>query len=315
MALAPRLEASDASWQVITPAQAAVRDRVRERLRDGTYGTEEVGCFCGEPGGIKIADRDRYGLPVCTLLCMRCGLLRSSPRMTAASTERFYREDYRDLYKATAPDAAALFQNEQIRGWSLTRVLDRLLPHVHTVFELGCGAGGGLLPFAELGKSVAGADLGAEYLEEGRRYGLKLVHGSASALRAECGRADLVFMLHVFEHLLDLREALSEIRQLIAPGGWLFIEVPGLRTIETSYDHDLLLYLQNAHTYHFTEATMRFVLETCGFNVHYCDEDVLALAVLGEATSAAAPVPHGEAHAVVQYLGRLELEFARRHAA
>ena len=309
MALSPRLEWSAENTVPLSPEQRFVRDRVLSRLRDGTYATQEVPCLCGDPRGETIAERDRYGLPVRTLLCLRCGLLRTSPRMTQASTARFYDEDYRDLYKLSAGGSDELFAHQAKRGCMFRERLGSLLDTVDTVFEVGCGAGGCLLPFAEAGKNVAGADLGSEYLAEGRRHGLQLVHGDADTLRQACGQADLVFVLHVVEHFLEIPDELDRLRALLRPGGVLVVEVPGVRSIEDAYRGDILLYLQNAHTYHFTQTTLRHTLACNGFEVHYCDDSVLAICTPHTEDTAQVPALVNEAGDTMRYLARLEREF------
>ncbi|TPV95523.1 MAG: class I SAM-dependent methyltransferase [Myxococcales bacterium FL481] len=306
MALAPRLQWSPASAVRLDDSQVQVRDRVRQRLQNGTYPTESVPCICGDDGENVIAERDRYGLPVRTLLCLRCGLLRTSPRMTAEATARFYEEDYRGLYTSAGQTAAQLFEHQTRTGRAFYQRFRKLTDRVDKVFEVGCGAGGFLLPFAEAGKVVAGVDLGSDYLEEGRRHGLNLVHGDAEALLERCGPADVVFALHVVEHFLDVPAELDRLRRLLTPGGILVIEVPGVRAIETAYRGDTLLYLQNAHTYHFTATTLQYTLNRCGFDVHYCDESALAVCTASAANRREVPPPANEAQETMRYLAGLE---------
>ncbi len=324
MALSARLRANDGprggpqdrSWIRLTPGQLEARARVLAKLDDGTYALESAPCFCGEPASdLEIAGRDRYGLPVRTVLCPSCGLMRSDPRMDADSTARFYQDDYRDLY--TGPgNGDALFASQVSRGRGLVKLLEKLLPTIDTVYEIGCGAGGLLLPFAEQGKRVAGVDLGDEYLEFGRAQGLSLVHGSADDLLAQAGEpADLVLLLHVLEHYLDLSEGIEQTLRLVRPGGLLLIEVPGIASIATGYRGDLLSYLQNAHNFHFTAATLEFVLRRCGLDVLASSESALALCQRPQVANDTANPPKPNAAAeVLRTLADLERAFCERAA-
>ncbi|MBX7084053.1 MAG: class I SAM-dependent methyltransferase [Nannocystaceae bacterium] len=313
MTLAPRFAANDRSWVRLSAGQVAARERVLAKLASGEYAQASSPCFCGlPPHDIHVADRDRYGLPVRTVLCGNCGLMRSDPRLDAPSAARFYRDDYRDLY--TGPgNGETLFESQRQRGEGLLRLLAKLVPQIDSVYEVGCGAGGLLAPFAAVGKRVAGVDLGDEYLGIGRAHGLTLVHGDASALLAHQGRpADLVLLMHVLEHYHDLRASVAEVATLVADGGVLLVEVPGLATIATHYRNDVLLYLQNAHNYHFTAATLQFVLRGCGLDVRACTDDGVALCVKPEAGQRVAPMPApaGEAERVMRLLAELETRFA-----
>ena len=289
----------------LTAAQIEIRDRVAARLADGTYAQEEVPCLCGRDGGEVIAERDRYGLPVRTVLCPDCGLLRTSPRMTPEATSRFYEEDYRGLYTGHE-NRERLFQGQVRGGMFLLQQLGRLLTEGAKVYEVGCGAGGVLLPFARAGCHVSGVDLGSEYLEIGRREGLDLLHGDARTLLAERGGdADLVIVRHVLEHFLDLPGEVAALADLLAPGGVLWVEVPGVLAIGEQYGGDFLRFLQNAHTYHFTARTLAYALARCDLEVRVTTEHAFGLALKsGDGTT---PVlPEGEADRVRAYLEVLE---------
>lgn len=319
MTLAPRFRYSPGPAVLLDEAQVEVRDRVIERMHRGDYPAENVPCFCGAPveRDVLVAERDRYGLPVRTVMCSRCGLLRSSPRLTAEATARFYDEDYRDLYTGEAVGAAGLFEQQRANGAARARRLAGLVEGSDTIYEVGCGAGGLLEVFAGLGKRVAGADLGEEYLTYGRSRGLELVHGDAADLLAHTGeQADMVFLVHVLEHFLDLPTELGKLWRLLKPGGVLVVEVPGLWSVPSVYRGDLMLYLQNAHTYHFCGQTLDDVLSGCGFDVAYTDESALALAVRPETGDAPLRSPYdadidddgATARRVWSFLCELELQ-------
>jgi len=313
MALSPRHRYSPRPAIALTEAQLAIRDRVIVRLQNGTYQLEPAPCPCGALGDDDpiIAERDRYGLPVRTVLCPACGLLRTSPRLTEASTARFYDEDYRDLYTGVEVGPQGLFEDQRRRGEARLRRMGQLIDGAQRVYEIGCGAGGLLAPFAREGKQVAGADLGSEYVEFGRKQGLDLIHGDADDLLAHTGQpADVVFLIHVLEHFLDLRTELDKLWRLLAPGGVLVVEVPGLDSIASTYRGDLQLYLQNAHTYHFCAQTLDDTLSAHGFDVAYVDESALALAVRPEGDTLPQRRPHvsdpGTARNVLRFLADLE---------
>lgn len=318
MVLSPRLARSETPWIRLSTGQLAARERVVQRLADGTYATEDAPCFCrGTELDLVIAERDRYGLPVRTLLCRICGLLRTSPRMTASATAQFYAEDYRDLY--TGPgNGEALFASQAARGEGLVKLLAPLLPTVDSVYEVGCGAGGLLAPMHALGKRVAGVDYNGDWLAAGRARGLDLVQGDALDLLEHRGEtADLVLFMHVLEHELDLREGLARVTALVRPGGLLLVEVPGVDMIPAAYRGDILRYLQNAHTFHFTAVTLPFVLGNCGLEVLACTDAAVALCRKPEHEPPAngPPPPAGEAGRVLRRLAAIERDFLRNAAA
>jgi SAM-dependent methyltransferase len=315
LAVSERLGRRTTSYVSLDVAQTEVRERIVRGYAEGRYVEEPVACFCGGEGGAVIAQTDRYGLAVTTVLCSDCGLLRTSPRMTAGTCARFYTEDYRALY--TAVGASGLFETQVAKGEHFLPVLERLGDGM-VVYEVGCGCGGALKPFQQSGHVVAGCDFDKEYLDVGRAQGLNLIEGGADVLLQTTGvRADVVILTHVAEHFLDLRAEFALVRDLIEPGGFLLAEVPGVRSITTDYRGDILLYLQNAHTYHFTAATLRYVLESVGFEVLAADEQVVALArrPLQELDGDVPGVPDGEAEATLAYLRDTEASWAAAQGA
>jgi SAM-dependent methyltransferase len=75
----------------------SLRNLYSEMRRPMLDDVEHVPCnLCGADDSIAISDRDKYGLPVHTVMCRNCGLMYLSPRPTAASLTRFYSEGSRD---------------------------------------------------------------------------------------------------------------------------------------------------------------------------------------------------------------------------
>jgi len=226
--------------------------------------------------------------------------------MTPDTTVHFYTEHYRSLY--TNAGASVLFETQHHKGQQFCEVLSQLGDNL-VVYEVGCGCGGALKAFQEAGHTVAGCDFDTDYLEYGRSHGLELIEGGADELLKQRGHtADVVLLTHVAEHFLDLRREFALVMDVITPGGVLLAEVPGLRSISTDYRGDILLYLQNAHTYHFTAATFRYVLSCVGFDVLAADEQVVALAQrpLSSNTGQEPAIAQGEAMATLNYLNEVE---------
>lgn len=121
--LSPRFVFTGREHVVLTPAQRAARDRVRMRLENGEYRLRDCPCLCGNPHGFPVAETDRYGLPLQSVLCSECGLLRINPRPDQEALKEFYLKDYRDMYMNTVEVDDAHFLNMVARGRSLSPLL------------------------------------------------------------------------------------------------------------------------------------------------------------------------------------------------
>ncbi|RZB30177.1 MAG: hypothetical protein SRB1_02457 [Desulfobacteraceae bacterium Eth-SRB1] len=249
----------------LTKEQRKALNRFREKLTDGVYSFEKASCLCGEYNGKLIAQRDRYALSVNTLLCRSCGVMWQNPRMTEESLAEFYEKDYRAIYSGHEQATDDFFMDQVQHGKVIYDFVASCIETTQnpTVFEVGCGAGGVLAPFQQAGWRAFGCDVGNDYLRRGRVGGLVLEHGDVNIL-ARHGRADLVILSHVLEHLPYPRNMLEQLAKLVSDRGYIYVELPGIYNIHRTYG-DFLLFLQNAHLYHFTLATLVSLMAQAGF--------------------------------------------------
>ncbi|MCK5605251.1 methyltransferase domain-containing protein, partial [Candidatus Pacearchaeota archaeon] len=120
-----------------------------------------------------------------------------------------------------------------------------------------------------------GCDLGSKYLEYGRERGLLLEHGEIDSL-SKYGPAQLIFLNHVLEHFKFPVKSIEGLSNLLVDDGYLYIELPGIFNMHNTYG-DFLLFLQNAHLYHFTLDTLTCVMSRAGFRLVKGDQTIRAL--------------------------------------
>jgi len=103
------------------------------------------------------------------------------------------------------------------------------------VLEIGCGEGGNMAPFVELGCEVVGVDINEAKLKLAKEYfvpikhneNLKLVFENIYNLTIEdIGRFDLIIMRDVIEHIPDQEIFLAYVKQFFKPNGMLFMGFP-----------------------------------------------------------------------------------------
>lgn len=235
---------------------------VCDRLQSGEYAREFVPCLCRSTEERCIATLDRYGIPHRTVLCTRCGLLRTNPRMNAAAYAHFYQHLYRAIYERPGHEPFAYFEMQEATGrLRAIRTLRRVkLREGAAVVEIGCGAGWNLVPYRDRGCRVVGWDVDDAYLAVGRSRGLDLRNGLLSNAVESGERFDLVVLSHVLEHLLDPIADLNALRLLLNRNGLLSIEVPSAFATAR-----LDRYFQNAHIWSFVPESLCAVMAYAGF--------------------------------------------------
>lgn len=276
----------------------AVRAFLQE-LDQGYFATAEVKCLCGAENDVAIASYDRYGIPLTTVLCIHCGLIRSNPYYDKPSLLRFYRDHYRNIYSGWKGDKAVenIFQYECKIGERIVSFLKECqLPMPRLVYDIGCGAGGTVCYFAEQGIRSIGCDFDEQYIRYGLDRGLDIRFGGCESLPRE--EADMIVLNHCLEHMLDPVEFLGQIRNYLSDSGVIFVAVPGVFQIHATYG-DISSFLQNAHVWHFCLASLDFVMSKARYKRIWGSEEICALYGKG---GEPLPVDAGLASMVMNYL-------------
>ena len=112
----------------------------------------------------------------------------------------------------------------------LTRILrDHNGPAV--ILDLGCGDGSALQAAAQQNPAhhFAGLDWSADALHQATTKGLTTIRGTIETrLPIADGKADVVIMSELIEHLVDPDTALAEVKRVLRPGGHLLLSTPNL---------------------------------------------------------------------------------------
>jgi SAM-dependent methyltransferase len=292
--------------EVVHDGNRAVRDRVLADMLSGDARPVAVRSCLGDQEEVVVAEVDRFGLPLRSVLSRASGLMRSDPYYEAGYLARFYRDSYRDLYRPKR-FSEPWFLSEQIRhGQRILEKLPKQLKAGARVLDVGSGMGGMLVAYALLGCEVVGFDYGADYVAKGRRLGLDVRVGGFETV-AEERPFDLIMMSHVLEHAADPIEFARNAAGLLAEEGLCYVEVPGIFNIRKGYDADILTYLQNAHQWHFTAGTLKAVLARAGLDVEVVDESICCFSRRGK------PEPRAVADDGSRVLKEIvDLESARR---
>jgi SAM-dependent methyltransferase len=262
-----------------TPIAPERRDRIAAFGYDYAAQPHEAlsSCnLCAATTFAIVTHRDRYGYPAAAHACLRCGLVFLNPRMTAAAYARFYDGVYRPLVSAfhgRLIDARTI-QAEQ-RDYAAERA-SLLRPFVEarsltTMLDIGGSTGVVAHHFAEqFGLRGTLIDPAPLEVEEARRLGLETITGLVEAHDFGGRTFDVVIICQTVDHLLDVAGTMRRVRQLLTPGGLLFIDIVDFRAA----------YLRNwsvedatkiDHPYYLTESTMACYLRRSGFAIERVD--------------------------------------------
>lgn len=177
------------------------------------------------------AHRDRYGLPVESKKCCRCGLVFLSPRMTAAGYREFYRSGaYRELvstYHGREINAETIEAEQAIYAAKLAEYLRWDLEGKAVYHMLDVGGSTGVVA-SRLCKQYNLDGVVVEPSEAEAKHasarGLTVVLGTIEEYEPE-REFELIIMCQTVDHLLDIRGSLAKIHSALRPGGTFFVDI------------------------------------------------------------------------------------------
>lgn len=267
--------------------QLKVKNQIDEKVDNKTYAFEKISCvICMSDDFEPLAEKDRYGLYMPVVICKKCGLMQTNPRMNLESYNSFYDIEYPKLYVGMEKPKDDFFLKQYRHGIFIYEYIEKISGKPiknKFVAEVGTGAGGILQYFKEKNNEVYGVDLGSEYVKFGKHKGLNLEVGTIDKLYSLKKKPDIVIYSHIVEHLLNPVDELKKLKSFLNKEGLLYIEVPGLKNLYDSYEQDFLKYLQNAHTYHFTLNSLTNCANKSGFELLSGDEFIHSLFKMGKA--------------------------------
>ena len=230
---------------------------------------EERPCpLCGEAERWPVVRYERFFLPIEVAMCRRCGFVYAARMFDAAGAERFYQRTYADLMYDRRPDVTQeMIDSSADHGRFHLDRINEVVPSFSAVLDVGCGFGHFLAECRGQGAEVYGSEPGDDRLLYAQQtLGLG---AAATAEPFETGRPppftpDLVTMFHTLEHLLDPVQVLKRAHELMAPDGWLVVEVPDLMGPWASHG---VSFIYIGHCTYFTVETLSLTLAKSGFVV------------------------------------------------
>lgn len=245
--------------------------------------TNECSIPCNVCGGSdveQVRSKDRHGQPLRSVICRRCGLVWTDPRLTPDEVRDFYTNQYRLEYKgAYEPRPRQRFRNAKTARDRLRRLADVIRPSAK-VLDVGAGSGEVVYLLRAMGCEATGIEPNAPYAKyAAETLGLPVTCGFYQDAQVPAGSLDLVTMFHTVEHLENPYEVMSTAAVWLKPGGVLVVEVPNVEAV-CQQPHQQF---HRGHLYHFNLATLSSVFRRAGFDVvgTYTSPDGGNIAVTG----------------------------------
>ncbi len=238
---------------------------------------EEVRCpICNiEP---KLFAVDHQGFHLCR--CPLCKLEFANPRPTFEELRtQLYRQNYFSLSGAEEQIA----YTRQYQFGRQLHTIARLLRRKGRLLDVGCGDGA-FLAFAQKdGWEVTGTDI--RLSSQALQVSCTLKEGWIGQVDLELGSFDAIRFNHVLEHTQNPLLELQRSRQLVAPGGIIYISVPNLagissilKSLQSRFHlkaHRWRHYAAIHHLWYFTPASLCALVEKAGLQILFWETPVI----------------------------------------
>jgi len=195
--------------------------------------------------------------------CLGCGILYLDPRPDRASIHLAYRNYYTHAAARSAEGLLSRLKRALTNGYrnrvfgthlrpaiaagsvvmplfperaAAIRREDRGLGRAgapgQRLLDVGCGNGQFLLWARELGWECHGVELDAAATRVAREQGISVLGSSLEELQpGTAGSFDAITLSHVIEHVHDPIDMLRRCRELLRPGGYLWLETPNTESL------------------------------------------------------------------------------------
>lgn len=198
--------------------------------------------------------------------CTNCGCLITTINKEVYNTKDYYPTNY-DAYNIVIKisNSYKCFPFSVIKG-RLAWILKVNISKTTRILDVGCGSGTFLKVIKDkFNPIIEGIDPSSNAVEAGKENGLVIKKGFIKDIPAE-NRYDIIYMLHVIEHLDDPTSELKYLYELLNHNGKLIIGTPNTRSLER--------YLFGKywdgwdaprHIYIFNTKSLKYLLKNIGF--------------------------------------------------
>lgn len=209
--------------------------------------------------------RDRYGLPVRSMICKHCGLIFISPKMTEKAYDSFYSDWYRKLiaaFNGTTEDAVGETTSWNMQADITMKFLAKHMPQMNINRMLDVGGSTGV--FAEKVKKTLGCeaivvDPNKHEIAKALDRGLACTCSSFTTYHTD-KKFELISMLRTIEHLPDIAKAFQKIKGMLTKDGMFLLDIVNHEWLYKMFK-DKALCTKVDHIYQVTDSTVRQYLD------------------------------------------------------
>ncbi|MBJ7879661.1 class I SAM-dependent methyltransferase [Gelidibacter salicanalis] len=198
------------------------------------------------------------------------GMLETFPKPSDERLPEYYKsEDYISHTDAKRNVFEKLYH--LIKGVALKRklkLIEELVTNSKSLLDVGCGTGDFLQVAAKAGWTITGIEPNINARAIANKKTQNAVHNAERLFQFKANTYDVITLWHVLEHLPNLEEHISTLKNLLKPGGTLIIAVPNYRSYDAQlYKEFWAAYDAPRHLWHFSQDAIKNLSIRADMNV------------------------------------------------
>ena len=218
--------------------------------------------LCSNMGIMGEHFKDAESYLVC---CKKCGLVYSNIEASQEDFNKYYTSpnccplSYEELYGK---------ENSEKYFMEILEKFEHLINYDSQIIDVASGTGDFALFLQNKGyKNVYALDINEKAVESAKSKGLKTILSDTMNIPQELeNKFDIAILGHSLEHYLDIDKVLLNIKKILKPYGYLYIEVPDAEKYSDTDSVPFTMFTYE-HLYHFTLNTMDNIAKAFGYKL------------------------------------------------
>jgi SAM-dependent methyltransferase len=274
------------SWRDWSNLQKQVICHFKDAVKNGTITVEEVDvCLCGSEQFLPISKIDRFSIKSPTKLCLNCGLILTSPRISASSANEYYEKYYPNLLSSKTNAENLQYIYSETQGEKVYSYICEAMTGRKSLKILDYAAGlGDVSSYLRKRFRNDGVQVEIVAIETNSMMKQELLNKDICViderhLDKHISSFDLIILSHIIEHIHDFQNLLSRLKKTLNNAGRMYIEVSGVLSIHKreNYMFSYTGYSIHAHLYNFSLASLSYYVVQQGFDILDANEEVQLL--------------------------------------
>ena len=232
--------------------------------------------ICGSEDFSLVATEIREGAgKICQ--CNSCGLVIQDISQTYEGLDKYYNEEYQLINSLVSGREQSPKEHFDDRIMTIKPIIENIRPYLNPqikLLEIGCGTGELLYNIKSYVSEVTGVEINSRFVNFiNSDLGIEAYAGDINKIDIGGRKFDFIISIATLDHLNNPLETLVTMRDLLAPDGKIYIEVPnrneGLNHYIPSPNREMFnkFFWHRAHLFYFTKATITALFKKAGLNV------------------------------------------------